>query len=228
MLKHNLLETRPGAVNARIDYYTQSRPEMLPLIPRSASTLLDIGCSEGRFAEGVKRLLPSCETWGVEPVAEVAQQAAQRMDRVICQPLEEVTDLPEKYFDVVAMNDVLEHFPYSEPVLALVRRVMKDDGRLVLSVPNVRFYLVLLELLYRNDWRYRDSGVMDRTHLRFFTTKSIKRLLEQTGFQVDLVKGINFPRTKLKYKVLFRLAPGFFESMRHEQIAVVARPGRAP
>ena len=224
-MQYNIAATKPlKPVDSRTDYYTQSRPEILPLIPKTASTLLDIGCAEGLFGESVKRLLPKCEIWGIEPVPEVAQRAAQRMDRVICKALEEISDLPEKYFDVVTMNDVLEHFPYSEPVLRLIRRVLKDDGTLVISIPNVRYYLVLLDLVFRNDWRYQDFGVMDRTHFRFFTTESIKRLLEQNGFQADLIKGINFTPTKFKYKILFNLAPRFFESMRHMQIAIVAHP----
>jgi 2-polyprenyl-3-methyl-5-hydroxy-6-metoxy-1,4-benzoquinol methylase len=206
------------------EYYSQSRPEMLRFIPPTTRRLLDIGCSEGRFGEAVKRAIPECETWGVEPVSEVAAAAATRNDKVINASIGAVADLPQGYFDVVTMNDVLEHIDYSEPVLASIKSLLAPGGRLVLSLPNVRFYLNMRDLIFHKDWEYKDYGILDRTHLRFFTQKSAARLLRQNGYEVLETTGINERRAKLHYRLLFALAPSFFEDMKAGQFAIVAAP----
>ena len=209
-------------MNDTSDYYRQSRSEMLAFIPRETGRLLDIGCGEGYFGAAVKSALPGCETWGVEANEVAAAGAASRNDRVL-QGLVDSVDLPDAHFDVVTMNDVLEHIPYSEPVLAKVRRLLKPGGRLVLSVPNVRFYLNVRDLFIKGDWKYQDYGILDRTHLRFFTFRSIERLLLDNGFDVQHVEGINATPLKLHYKVLFSVAPPSFGDMKFPQIAVVSQ-----
>jgi SAM-dependent methyltransferase len=211
---------------AETEYYAQSRPEMLRFIPKDTRRLLDIGCGEGRFGEAVKKMLPDCETWGVEPTPDAASSAATRNDRILARPLDDLAELPDGHFDVVTMNDVLEHLPYSEPALAVVRRVLRPDGRLVLSLPNVRYYLNVRDLIFKKDWRYQDFGILDRTHLRFFTEKSAVRLLEENGFETVSVTGLNDAPLKLHYRLLFALAPGLFREMKFPQFAVVAAPKR--
>jgi 2-polyprenyl-3-methyl-5-hydroxy-6-metoxy-1,4-benzoquinol methylase len=209
-------------------YYAQARPEMLQFLPAKVERLLDIGCSEGRFGEAVKLAHPGCETWGIEPVAHVAAQAALRNDRVINAAVSPDLDLPSAYFDVVTMNDVLEHIAYPETILPLVKRILAPGGRLVVSLPNVRYYLHVRDFLVHKDWEYQDSGVMDRTHLRFFTEKSARRFLVEQGFDVLDMVGINGRPLKIHYKALFALAPGFFRDMRNPQFAIVAQPHSDP
>jgi 2-polyprenyl-3-methyl-5-hydroxy-6-metoxy-1,4-benzoquinol methylase len=217
---------KPSTIKAPsvADYYQQSRPEMLDFIPVAAARLIDIGCGEGRFGEAVKARIPGCETWGVEPVEAAASQAALRNDRIINSAFGESDVIPSSYFDVVTMNDVLEHMTWPEPALANAKRILRHNGRLILSLPNVRYYLNLRDLVLKNDWQYRDSGILDRTHFRFYTSKSARRLLEQNGFRVEQVTGINPSRLKLHYRILFATAPSFFHWMRYPQFAVVARP----
>lgn len=205
-------------------YYRQSRPEMLQFIPETTQRLLDIGCGEGRFGEAVKRKFPGCETWGVEPVTEAAAEAKTRNDNLINASIGAVGELPQNYFDVVTMNDVLEHIDYSEPVLAAIKKLLKPGGRLVLSLPNVRFYLNMRDLIFHKDWEYKDFGILDRTHMRFFTQKSAERLLRENGYKILEIRGINERQAKLHYRILFALAPSFFKDMKAGQFAIVAVP----
>lgn len=200
---------------------------MVAFVPPDTRLLIDFGCGAGHFGALVKQTYPACETWGVEPDAVAAASAATRNDKIFNSTLESLDDLPTSHFDVVTMNDVLEHLPYSEPALALVRRILKPDGRLVLSVPNVRYFLNVRDLLFKGDWKYEDFGILDRTHLRFFTSKSIARLVAENGFEVEQLRGINPARLKMHYKVLFGLSPPRFSDMRFPQLAVVCKPNGA-
>lgn len=206
------------------EYYSNDRAEMLEFLPPNPRRLIDVGCGGGLFGAAVKKRYPECEIWGVELVADAAQQAAFRHDRVIQTPFEEAAELPEAYFDVVTMNDVLEHMPWPEPALATAKRILRPEGRLVLSLPNVQFLWNVLNLVKHNDWEYEDWGILDRTHFRFYTTKSAVRLLERNGFRVETVTGINAIRPKWYYWVIFKLAPRYFRWMPYFQFAVVARP----
>jgi 2-polyprenyl-3-methyl-5-hydroxy-6-metoxy-1,4-benzoquinol methylase len=214
------LQTKPENVG----YYKNNRAEMLGFLPPDPKRLIDIGCGEGLFGEAVKARFPGCETWGIELVADAAEKAALRNDRIIHGSFEDATELPAGYFDVVTMNDVLEHMTWPEPALAAARRILKPDGKLVLSLPNVQFLLNVLDLVKRNDWEYQDNGILDRTHFRFYTTKSARRLLERNGFDVQQIVGINPMRPKWFYRVVFAMAPKYFYWMPFFQFAVVARP----
>ncbi len=95
--------------NKSKEYYSNKRPEMLNYLPSSAKRILDIGCSNGAFAATVKSQ-NNAEVWGIEYMADEAEKAAEKLDKVFSGPCEDFLDeLPEAYFDVVFCNDVLEH-----------------------------------------------------------------------------------------------------------------------
>ena len=208
----------------RAEYYQNERLEMLQFLPPDPRRLVDVGCGNGLFGAAVKARYPECETWGVELMADAAQKAALRNDRIIQSHFETADELPEAHFDVVVMNDVLEHMPWPEPALARAKHILRPGGSLILSLPNVQFLLNVLDLVKRNDWEYQDWGILDRTHFRFYTTKSAARLLERNGFQVVSITGLNAMRPKWYYRLAFRLAPQYFRWMPYLQFAVVARP----
>lgn len=167
-------------------YYRYVREDVFALVPTGVRRVLEIGCGAGRFRTNFPA---DIEYWGVEPVAEAAREAVG-LTRVLVGTLDEVAaSLPDGYFDLVVCNDVLEHMADPQKALATIRAKMAADGRLVGSLPNVRSVWVLLDLLFRRDWRYRESGVLDSTHLRFFTFKSARRLLTEGGFEIEVFRG---------------------------------------
>lgn len=167
-------------------YYRYVREDVFALVPTGVRRVLEIGCGAGRFRTNFPA---DVEYWGVEPVAEAAREAVG-LTRVLVGTLDEVAaSLPDGYFDLVVCNDVLEHMADPQKALATIRAKMAADGRLVGSLPNVRSVWVLLDLLFRRDWRYRESGVLDSTHLRFFTFKSARRLLTEGGFEIEVFRG---------------------------------------
>lgn len=177
-----------SSTGLRSKYFEHSRPEVVELVSPSASRILDIGCASGFLGAALKQR-GACEVWGIEVDPTAAASAQLRLDRVIEGNLPEVgASLEDETFDTVIMADVLEHVVDTAAMLALARRVMTPEGKLVLSVPNVRHWSVL-RMLLGGHWRYQDEGIMDRTHVRFFTLRSTLATLRHEGFSVEHLAG---------------------------------------
>ena len=209
-----------GQASSSEAYFQQSRPEMLRFLPANPGRLLDVGCGEGAFGKSVRDKFPDCEVWGAEISPAAADIAATRLHTVKQGDFLE-TAFPQGHFDVITMNDSLEHMVDTHAALAKVRSLLKPGGALIVSFPNVRYYQNVRDLVFRNDWQYQDFGILDRTHYRFFTSKSAVRTLSECGFKVELVEGLPCP-IRLHYRILFAAFPRFFHWMRFPQFAVRA------
>lgn len=171
-------------------YFEYDRPEVVALVPESARRILDIGCAAGALGAALKAR-GSGEVWGIELEPEVAERARGRLDHVLVGDAIEIGEsLEAESFDAVIMADALEHIADTDAALAMARRVMRPDAKLILSLPNARHWSVL-RMLLGGEWRYADSGIMDRTHLRFFTLRSAARTLKEAGFSIDHASGTN-------------------------------------
>ena len=173
------------------NYYQNAREEIVGFIPRHAGRILEVGCGEGQFGwrlkEGTQR-----EVWGVEVVAAAARVAEQRLDKVLSGDISAlIDDLPASYFDVVVFNDVLEHLIDPDDILARIKPHLSERGVVVSSIPNIRFFPTFYDLLVHGRWEYEESGILDRTHLRFFTIQSIRAMYERLGYEVLRHEGIN-------------------------------------
>jgi 2-polyprenyl-3-methyl-5-hydroxy-6-metoxy-1,4-benzoquinol methylase len=208
-------------------YYGKPRPEMLAFVPTSARRVLDVGCGSGRFGAELKRMR-GARVWGIECVPEAARQAEGRLDGVVTgDVLEALEQLPPEPFDCIVCNDVLEHLVDPEQALLRMGKRLASGGVIVASIPNVRHFRVLRDLLFHKQWRYRDDGVLDRTHLRFFTERSIRDTFERLGFEVLRLEGINASPKRLP-RLLSLLTLGWLRDLRFLQFACVARPGADP
>lgn len=170
-------------------YYGGIRPEVASILPGHYSKVLEIGCGEGNFSHSLT--LP-CECWGIEPVIAAAEIAKTKLFKVLRGTYQEVQSaLPDNYFDLIICNDVIEHMVDPGEFLEMIKLKLSDDACLVGSVPNVRFVGNLKELLLERDWQYKDGGILDRTHLRFFTQKSLQRTLQEHQYRIEIFEGIN-------------------------------------
>jgi 2-polyprenyl-3-methyl-5-hydroxy-6-metoxy-1,4-benzoquinol methylase len=171
------------------EYFGHVRPEMHQFIPDRRRAVLDIGCGEGRFAASIPGVE---ELWGVEPDAKSAAMAATFMHKVLHGLYDDIEpELPDGYFDVVICNDVIEHMIDHDSFLNRIKKKIAPGGVIVGSVPNVRYFKNLFDTLILKDWDYKDEGILDRTHLRYFTVKSLTRTLLANGYQIDLIRPIN-------------------------------------
>ena len=207
-------------------YSDHSRNEMLKYVPSDAKKILDVGCSTGNFGKLIKSEQTS-EIWGVEIDPDAAEIASQRIDNVICGAFNSELELPENNFDCIIFNDVLEHMIDPYAALRYAKKLLSVDGKIVASIPNVRFFENIWLLIVNKSWEYLDSGILDRTHLRFFTKKSIAMMFEQQGYKIELLEGINeigmtAPHLARKFRILHKLTLRNIEDMRWTQFAVVA------
>jgi SAM-dependent methyltransferase len=204
------------------EYYDQSRPEMLQFIPEHCNAVLEVGCSSGAFGARLKEQRPNCEVWGVEPDVRSAQIAAGRIDHVINGILSpDLPDLKDKRFDAICFFDVLEHLVNPERALIDCKNYLAEGGVIVASIPNILQFYQIGEILYRQDWRYREAGILDSTHLRFFTKKSIERMFQTTGFKRIKITGIN-PQAGLKFQIANTMLLGRISDWKYVQFAIQA------
>lgn len=208
-------------------YHRGQRPEMVQFLPAQYHRVLEIGCGEGGFIEN---LSPGCEVWGVDMHEASGRIAAPRLHRVLIGRYDAVQrDLPENYFDLVICNDVIEHMPDHDAFFESIRRKLSKGGYLVASIPNMRYYYCLRELLLHKEWVYCDQGVMDRTHLRFFTERSIRRTLTEHGFTLEVLRGINGlsgAKRVLRAAFFIVLTLGYYTDIVYQQFGFRAVNGR--
>ena len=179
-------------MNENTEYYQHSREDLIPFIPENYGKVLEIGCGEGKFWNLLKP--EGIEIWGIEPNPAAASKARTRAHKILEGTFEQCLDqLPDAYFDLIICNDVIEHMPDHDWFFEQIKQKMTPDARLIGSMPNVRYYQTLRSLIFKKDWPYEDAGVLDRTHLRFFTARSMQRTFREHDFTIEKFAGVNSP-----------------------------------
>ena len=174
-----------GQTDDRYGDHTQHSREaakiITTLIPQGAR-VLDVGCGTGSISAMLKDFCQA-EVLGLEPHPERAEVARSRDLAVLTSELSEAILPTLGLFDVVFFGDVLEHLPDPFSVLSIARQALKPGGCVLASVPNVAHWTVRYKLL-RGRFDYTETGIMDATHLRWFTARTICQLFNQVDFQV--------------------------------------------
>jgi len=202
-------------------YFSKNRSDILSLIKSSPSRFLDVGCACGYFASAVK-LKYSCETWGIEPHKQACLCAKNKIDKVLNGNYDEVEYLlPDNYFNGISFNDSLEHMNYPDEVLRRVGSKLADGGEIYASIPNFLYFDNLWQILSNRDIRYVDSGILDKTHLRFFTRKSIIRLFDEAGYKIEQIVPIQLLNS-WKWQVVVKIIGKYINDFTPLQYGIVA------
>ncbi len=204
-------------------YYSCNREEMAKYIPKNAKRILDVGCGAGNFGALLKSRM-SVEVWGIEKIVGPARGAKTKLDRVIVGDIEnDSIELPLDYYDCVAFNDALEHFVDPWSVLKRIKTNIVNKGTVVASIPNVRYWDNIKSLLLYKQWDYEEHGILDRTHVRFFTVKSIQKMFVECGYEPILIEGINGSQFSWKFRLVNSVLNHSLDDVQFRQFACVAR-----
>ncbi len=198
----------PGEASGKRGYYEKQRPEIVNLVPPTVRRVLDVGCASGVMGQFIKEKIPGCYVAGLEINAEAAKTARQKLDQVIEGDVEQlVLKFPKGYFDCIIFADVLEHLRDPWATLARLMEFLADGGTVIASLPNIRNYRIISSLIQGN-WTYTAEGILDATHLRFFTLAEARKMfagaglaVEQIGFNPDDECQLPFPGDQLVHTV---------------------------
>lgn len=203
-------------------YINDGNEDVLRLITRPTSMILDVGCGSGSLAKilsGNRHIVD-----GISISAEECAGAREYVNNIYLYDLEK--GLPEKIqalqYDYVICSHVLEHIVYPEKLLNDIYRVLKPGGVFVVALPNIMHYKSRMKLLAGN-FDYEEAGIWDNTHVKWYTFGSAKKLLTEFGFSIEMAtvtgelpfnslfsKIVPTSMRKAVYNVLIRISKGFF------------------
>lgn len=168
------------------NYPFLTREDAMGLMIRPPKIMLDIGCGSGGVGYFIRQTHPSCQTWGCELDTSAAELARAHFDQVVVGDVEsldfEAAGLTQP-FDLVCLLDVLEHLYNPWRLLEGLKRVISPDAHLIVSLPNVSNILLMYDAL-QGHWKYGRLGLLDFTHIRFFTDFDARKMFYQTGYRV--------------------------------------------
>lgn len=171
-------------------YYRSARTDMIARLRRAPARMLDIGCGAGATGAEIKKAFPSAHVTGIELNKEAAALAQGRVDRILVANVETMdfaeAGIAPGSVDLVFFPDVLEHLYDPWNLLVRIKPFLTKDAQILASIPNVR-NLWLLSQLIGGNWPYAEEGLLDVTHIRFFTKKTAVELFEQTGYRVQAI-----------------------------------------
>ena len=178
----------PHVFSKNDQYYQGVRTDLIELAPSINGAVFEIGCAEGNTLEYLRSKF-NCTVAGVDYCDSAVNTAqAKGLNVRKCDLNKEPLPFLETEFDYILVGDVLEHLYDPWQILKDLSLRLKDNGRLLISIPNVKHYYILRDLILKDQWEYQESGLLDITHVRFFTLTSIKKLIEESGLEIDNLK----------------------------------------
>lgn len=206
-------------------YFEHVRSDLVKHIPTSASRILEIGCGAGATANAIRNQRSKELTLvGVEIDPEAAERATKIFNKVIVGPVDDALEsLKIHEFDVILYGDVLEHLVNPWQTVKEHAKLLSMDGKIIASIPNIAYFKVI-QMLKRGEWTYEDAGIMDRTHLRFFTRSTMIDLFHEADLDVMVVDKV-WGGNKVK-RSLMRLLPKRFSDRYVQQFILIAEHRR--
>ena len=199
-------------------YFHGNRSDVVALIPGANNRILELGCGAGMTLQSARQAGKASDIIGIDIIGRLPEHdllTNYYQGDIDSLPL----DMERESFDVALCADVLEHLVDPWNTLKKLAVLLKPGGILIVSIPNARDYTLALKLLFTGDFQYRDEGLLDKGHLRFFCKKNMEHLVRQAGFEVIL---FDFRLQKLR-KLLNYLTCGLLEQFLVKQYLIVAR-----
>ena len=174
-------------------YYSMPRRDIVELIPEQVNRALEIGCGVGNTLLMLKKAGLVRWAGGVEIVSAPAAKAREQLDQVWegnAEILDLEADIEPGSLDLVILMDVLEHLVDPWKMINRIMPWLSVNGIIIANVPNVRNKNIVRKLVLGGRWDYEDDGLMDRTHLRWFTRATMRELMECSGLTVTEIRPV--------------------------------------
>ncbi|MEP7157299.1 MAG: class I SAM-dependent methyltransferase [Betaproteobacteria bacterium] len=168
--------------------------DLLHFMPANARRVIEVGCSSGALAREYKKRNPQVHYTGIEIEPAYAAMARQHCDVVLDTDIEKIDDALLKGAlagDCWVFGDVLEHLNDPWLLLARIRQSLPPGGCVVACIPNAQHWSLQVRLSI-GEFRYEDSGLLDRTHIRWFTKRTIHEMFQGAGFTVEEAVGLEY------------------------------------
>ena len=207
------------------EYFGRARRDVFPWLPENCGRLLEIGCGAGATLAAIRDIRSVSSAIGVEPDAASAAKAGAVFDRIFHATVEAApveSAIAPGSLDVILCLDVLEHLVDPWATVRRLTPLLAPGGRLVVSLPNIRNWKFIARLLFGGNFRYVDAGLLDRTHLRFFTRETAIELVECGGLKLSVCADAK-QYTPFEFRsILLKLTGGALSGLVAKQYILVA------
>lgn len=206
------------------DYFKHARTEILPFLPAKVEKVLELGAASGATFAAIRQSHPNAWGYGIELDENAAMRAKKVFNVVQIGAIEHIKfelEIARNTLDLVLCLDVLEHLVDPWAAVKRLAPLLREGGRLIISVPNVRNLKFLMRLLFKGDFHYVEAGILDRTHLRFFTFETAQELGTQAGLKPIYLGGTKPPKPNSAKGIIKALTFGALEPIMQKQVLVV-------
>ncbi|GHF25488.1 SAM-dependent methyltransferase [Kordiimonas sediminis] len=202
-------------------YYEHVRDDIFGLLPNKIEKILEIGCGAGGTLNVIRAKYSPQHIVGIDISETALKKAGSTLNEAYALDLNTQT-LPDTLgsFDTILCLDVLEHLMDPWETLNILHQKLDDNGTIVLSLPNIRYIGIIFDLLLKGKWEYTDAGILDRTHLRFFTQDSLREMIENANFHIEILEPKISGR---KRSLLNKLSFNVFSNLLAKQYLVKAK-----
>ncbi len=168
-------------------YGDDPRTELIDLIKETPEHVFEIGCGSGATGMAIKEKFPDVKYIGMDSNKEAAEIAQTRLDKIIVSDIDKVPldtfGLEKESFDLIICADILEHLYDPWKVIHDLHGYLAPEGKILASIPNAQYINQIINLLHGN-WKYEDYGLLDATHIRFFTLTEIVKMFNGAGYDI--------------------------------------------
>ena len=199
-------------------YYTNSRLDIQSILNnKTFNSILEIGCASGVMGEALKNKNKTIFYFGIDYDINSLNIARSKLDQVQLfdfnkEDYNKFDEIINRKFDYIIYADVLEHLLYPIDIINYFKKYLEPNGQVIISIPNIAHISVIKQLLFKIDFQYQDEGILDRTHLHFYTKKSFTRELNTLGYKkISYVYNNGFKSTLLS-KIFGKWILNYFSS----------------
>lgn len=208
-------------------YFSHPRYDLIRLLPNKPDNkILELGSGGGDTLIEIKKRKLAGEVAGIELMdIPNSNQTNPVIDKFIVGNIEHDTlSLPEDHYDIILIGDVLEHLGNPWQTVTDLSKYLKTGGIFIASIPNIRFHTAMYKIYFKGDFGYKESGLFDKTHIRFFCKKNMAQLFTKPFLKIERIVPVeSLIDEKPYWKILNKFTFGIFEELLTVQYIVMAK-----